>query len=155
MPHCIVLIGFPGSGKSTWRETFLKTHQDYEVICPDDLVQAYAGERGLTYNDVWDTCRTFVYSTAKHLKQTAIRNKKNIIVDMTNLSVASRNRAKSGLTSDYTTEGVWFNVPMDVCKQRANSRVGKTIDEEIYNSMLQNFVEPTKSEFGKLTVIKS
>jgi len=54
MSKLIILIGPPASGKSTWREKFLASQTDEWVVCStDDLLDKWAAERGLTYDEAF------------------------------------------------------------------------------------------------------
>ena len=53
MPTLYVLVGVPGSGKSTWiaQQDWAK---DCAVVSTDDFVEDYAKEVGSTYSEVFD-----------------------------------------------------------------------------------------------------
>jgi len=52
---CIITVGIPGSGKSTWRNSFIAKHPEWESICPDDLRKEVTGSTSNMSNDslVW------------------------------------------------------------------------------------------------------
>jgi hypothetical protein len=53
MPTVYVLVGVPGSGKSTWIKN-QDWAQDCVVVSTDDFVEDYAKEVGSTYSEVFD-----------------------------------------------------------------------------------------------------
>ena len=53
MNKLYVLVGVPGSGKSTWVKN-QKWANDCVVVSTDEFVEDYAKECGLTYSEVFD-----------------------------------------------------------------------------------------------------
>lgn len=143
-----VLVGVPGSGKSTWIK-----NQDWAVDIPvvstDDFVEAYAKEQNKTYNDVFDEyMKTAVGLMAEKVNQCK-KNNQDIIWDQTSTTVRARAK-KFRMCPDYYKIAVVFKTPDDVeLQRRLTSRPGKNIPkhvQEVMASQLKN--EPPTLEEG-------
>ena len=53
MPDLVMLIGLQGSGKSTYRKKLTASKSDYVIISLDDMLEEYAQEKNITYNEAW------------------------------------------------------------------------------------------------------
>lgn len=101
-PELILMIGIPGSGKSTFRQKYFS---EYEHISLDVL---HSRQRE---------------STAL---QTAIAARKNCIVDNTNVSVAEREKfIEAGKSAGYRIVGYYMRSKIDECLKRNSLRSGK------------------------------
>jgi tRNA uridine 5-carbamoylmethylation protein Kti12 len=145
----ILLVGLPGSGKSTWVKSFLSTHSDYVVVSSDDIIDAYAKSIGKTYTEVFSEYMGNAEVEYKIRLMAAIREKKNIIVDRTNLNLKSRRKILSSVPKEYKKVAVVFSTPIDEVKRRLIQReyeTGKAIPGYVLDSMIDSYIEPTTSE---------
>jgi GTPase SAR1 family protein len=56
MPSVYVLMGLPGSGKTTWRNRFVAEREGAaHAVARDDVVETMAGLHGITYAEAWRT----------------------------------------------------------------------------------------------------
>lgn len=148
MPIAYIMVGLPASGKSTWRE---RNGKGLEVISTDDLIEAHAKMLGLTYDQVFSDNIPIAEDRFWGAITDAVKNKRNIIIDRTNLIVKSRRRILSKLTKDYSKRAVVFMPPRDSVerdehKRRLVGRPGKTIPMNILTMMEKQFELPTKDE---------
>jgi predicted kinase len=140
-----VLVGVPGSGKSTWVD-----EQDWALTCAristDKWVEIYAKEVGRTYSEVFkDFMPTAVDLMAKEVVA-ACEMKRDIIWDQTSTTIASRTR-KFNMLPDYYKIAVVFKTPKkDELANRLASRPGKEIPWEVVQGMINGFDMPTKDE---------
>lgn len=145
MPAFIMLIGLPGSGKSTFCSGMEKA-LGATVLSTDDFVERRAAEQGKTYNDVWAE----TVGEAEKVMWTQFREAteagKDIIVDRTNLTVKVRNRYLSKLPDGYTKIAVLFMVDDDTLDRRLASRPGKVIPAASIENMRRYMVLPSPSE---------
>jgi predicted kinase len=141
-----MLIGVPGSGKSTWIK-----NQDFDwdttvVASTDNYVDKIAAERGLTYNDVFNDVMHSAVTYMVGTVNDAVDKGLDIVWDQTNTTRASR-RKKFPMLPGYRVIAVVFRTPpFRVLQQRLNSRPGKNIPPHVVKSMVVNFEIPTLDE---------
>ena len=144
-PVVYILIGVPGSGKSTW-----VSNQDWAkdccVISTDYWVEEEAARQGKTYSEVFtDYMPRAVELMAANV--VAAREMGNdIIWDQTSTSVKSRAR-KFRMLPDYEHIAVVFQTPDEEEHQRRlATRPGKIIPEAVLFDMVWNFEMPSEEE---------
>jgi tRNA uridine 5-carbamoylmethylation protein Kti12 len=156
MPRLYMLIGVPGSGKSTWRNAFLKSN-DAVIISSDDEIDAFAEDQGLTYSDAFkivDFKKIDAKINADFSK--AVKDKQDIIVDRTNMSKKSRSRFLSSLPANYEKHAIIFQCPEEELRRRLDKRAketGKFIPDQVLYTMLRNYQEPDLTEFDDIQQI--
>jgi predicted kinase len=148
-PLIYILIGLPGCGKSTWIKKFLgSTKEEFVVVSSDAHVENFAKMEGKSYSDVFQ--KVIGQATAFSIKDfdDAIKSRKNIILDRTNLTQKSRfpflDKAKR---AGYFTFAVKFMVTPMTClsRQKNLDRAGKHIPMNIFASMVDTFNRPDNS----------
>jgi predicted kinase len=143
-----MLIGLPACGKSTWRAANVT---DQHVYSTDDLVEELARNAGKTYDDMWsDHIRAVTKSANKQLSD-AIRAKKSVVSDRTNLVPEGRIKFLYQFPRTYKRHAIIFELPVGpdqtmAWAHRLTSREGKTIDASIIERMLAQYKEPTLAE---------
>src|SRR3990172_7960840 len=130
MPTLFVLVGLPGSGKTTFTKNNLK---DTVRVCHDDLVAMLTGE--------WDVTRTQLYHALEwNLVHTCLSRNQNVVVDRTNLDLKTRARFLNAAYNAETSEPVHkvaiiFETPLDVCQERNHNleriAAGRVVPEEV------------------------
>ena len=142
MATLYMLVGVPGSGKTTW---IRNNKHDAVVLSTDDYIEKIAAKQGKTYSEVFkDTIGDATDQMEKDLIQ-ALRNERDIIWDQTNLTAKSRKSKLSRIPKSYKKVGVYFSVPQDL-RDRLASRPGKVIPEPVIISMINQLQPPTKEE---------
>lgn len=153
----ILLVGLPGSGKSTWVKSYLLTNPDYVVVSSDDIIDAYAKSVGKTYTEVFSEYMGNAEVEYNIRLSAAIREGKNIIVDRTNLSPKSRRKITSKVTKDYKKIAIVFNTPIEEIKERLIKReneTGKEIPDYVIVTMMNSYIEPSVDEgFSEIKLI--
>lgn len=147
-PHVIILIGPPGSGKTSW---IIKHRQDQIIISTDNLIEAWASERGLTYSEAWASAP--LGDIEKQMKaeyRAALLEDKNIIVDRTNMSKKIRHKLLCHVPTHYKKYAVLFEVDRKELDRRLLLRPGKHISAFVMASMMARYEEPTKEEFDEV-----
>lgn len=154
MPKCTILIGVPGSGKSTWLESLGKFEDTTTIISTDNTIEYIAEEFGMTYDQCFKDLIKFAEKVMWNSIESAVHFEDNIIIDRTNLSAASRRKFFRSL-EDYEFEAVVFATPeQEEWDRRLNSRPGKTIPSHVLNSMATSMELPSESEgFSKITYV--
>jgi predicted kinase len=122
LPSVTVLVGPPSSGKTTWVEQFIEKNPDYVVISRDSILLEYGKTHfGLeSYTDIWDKLdnddQSSIDKQLMNLFNKAQRDRKNIIIDMTNMS--RKSRRKWIQHTHYEHKAVVFLNSFDVLMQR-------------------------------------
>jgi predicted kinase len=141
----VLAIGLPGSGKSSW----FKRHNIRPLS--SDLL------RELLFDDAEEQrFQDLVFSNLRSmLKARLIARRPMSYVDATNLTPHDRHSwIKLARDFGYDVQGVYFDVPLEICVER-NQRRGRKVDEGILRKMADKLKAPTFDEgFSKLTVVR-
>jgi len=149
----LVLVGLPGSGKSTGRIlNTIKSIGEYDFCySTDDKIEGYANEVGSTYNNVFqDYIKTATKLADAELVE-AISNGQDVIWDQTNMSAKKRKKVLDRFPKNYRKECVCILPPFDQdqedeLKRRLDSRPGKTIPNYAMRNMRKSFQLPSTNE---------
>lgn len=145
-----MLIAVPGTGKSTFLKNFLKDKEAF-VFSTDDFIDERAKKFGKTYDELFkDTISEAENEMFKRLTE-ALRNKKDIVIDRTNLNRKSRAKILSRIPKEYKKTALFFKPPVSDSeraewKRRLDSRPGKTIPAHILDNMLGSIQKPELDE---------
>lgn len=157
-PEIIMLIGPPGSGKSTWIKNYLATQpaMQYSIISADDFIMKWAAQDGLG-NDYDAAFRHYplekVVSALYGKASWCNTNQYSVIWDQTNLDKASR-AGKLACFPGYHRKAVVFEISEETLKQRRNSperlASNKVIPDEVLAGMALKFQAPDLEEFDEI-----
>lgn len=158
-PYCIMMVGLPGSGKSTWRQKFLDSLTDDTafpvVISSDDFIDRYAQERGLTYTDVFTEAAPLANADMYQKLGHAVKNRLSVVWDQTNLTIAGRAAKLSRFPLTYSRYSVAFELPIEEILRRQDQRPGKMIPKHVMENFVRQYQRPDVSEgFDQVHVIK-
>lgn len=156
-PTITVLVGPPASGKSSHIN---KIRDDAIVLSRDDILLQHANSIGFkgTYSEVWkyfeeNNLHKIVDEIEQETFKKAVKDKKNIIVDRTNMSRKSRRRWLSNVPKDYRKEAVVFATTYEDVYSRNKKRTdetGKSIPNEIIGQMMRQFMVPCFDEVDEV-----
>jgi predicted kinase len=145
MPTVYVLVGVPGSGKSTW----IKNQdwiQDCAIVSTDAFVEQEAQRQGKTYNDVFDDYMPTAVELMADQVVAARDAGQDIIWDQTSTTVASRKK-KFKMLPNYHAVAVVFPTPEPAeLERRLAGRPGKNIPWNVMQGMISGFKTPTEEE---------
>jgi predicted kinase len=136
----VVLVGLPGSGKSTWA-----AQQGLTVLSSDDMRVTLA-------DDATDqTIHRQVFKALRYLvRQRIALGRPVTCVDATHLT--PRERRPYFRLKGCRVEAVYFNTPLEVCLQRNRLR-SRVVPAEVIERMAALMVKPTKAEgFWRVTL---
>lgn len=146
-PYALILVGLPGSGKST----FISTLPEYfQVLSTDNIIQAFAIECGISYNTAF---HSFGMNEAERIFNAdfneTLRQRLDFVIDQTNVSVKVRARKLARIPKEYHKVAVVFTLPDDVLAARLAKRAeedAKFIPPHVLTDMRSRFEMPTKAE---------
>jgi predicted kinase len=155
-PVAYMLVGVPGSGKSTWAEQYLA--RDFKLVSSDAYIEEKAAAKGATYGDVFkqyiDAATKWMNDSIKIYTEAC----QNIIWDQTNLTMKGRRpKLDKLIAAGYDVVAVTFEIPDEELTARRRARAaatGKTIPPSIMESMGKTYVRPTRLEgFSKVIIV--
>ena len=154
MPKCIMLVGVPASGKSTWIQEYMPMAN---VMSTDIVIENVARSYSMTYNEGFKDLISFAEKVMWRHITWSIASQVNFVIDRTNLTAKSRKKFIDKLKSyGYEFECVVFPTPEpDEWKRRLDSRPGKTIPQEALDRMVNSYEVPLMSEgFSSVTFLQ-
>ena len=144
-----MLVGMPGSGKSTWIIEIIKKFPNRKIvyISSDFEIDEMCKNQGSTYSQGFKLFIDKAQSICNAKLANAIANHIDIVIDQTNLTVASRRKKMAQLPSTYLKYAYYFPIPdADEWKRRLSSRPGKCIPDHVLENMAKTFVMPSCDE---------
>jgi len=144
-PKLYMLVGVPGSGKSTWVKN-QEWAKDCAIVSTDMWVNMEAERVGKTYSEIFDEYMPkAVQLMASHV-ELACDMGRDIIWDQTSTTIATRAK-KFRMLPEYYAIAVVFRIPEpEELQKRLASRPGKVIPLEVLDDMIAKWQEPTEEE---------
>ena len=144
-PKLYMLVGVPGSGKTTWC-----VNQNWAlgltIVSTDVWVEHYARTQRKTYTEVFDQYMPTAINQTLEQVVHARENGHTIIWDQTSTTIKSRAR-KFHMLPDYDVIAVVFPTPRrGELARRLAARPDKVIPPAVLESMINDWQEPTMEE---------
>jgi predicted kinase len=145
-PKLYMLVGVPGSGKSTWAKNQEFWMKDCAYISTDTYVEEWAKSVGETYTEVFEEYMPIAVAKMVDAVNAARDAGKDIIWDQTSTTIVSRAK-KFRMLPEYYAIAVVFRIPgPEELQKRLASRPGKVIPLEVLDDMIAKWQEPTEEE---------
>lgn len=147
MSEIIMLVGLPASGKSSFADNFIKSH-NYILHSSDGLREELYGDSN-TQGDNF----TLFSELHKRIKND-LNNNKNVIYDATNINYKKRMLFLKEIKNiNCNKKCVVVALPIDECIKRNNSR-NRNVPKDVIYRMRENFNFPAYFEgWDNITVI--
>jgi predicted kinase len=148
MNKMYVLVGVPGSGKSTWVKN-QKWVDGIPVVSTDRFVEDYAKTQGKTYSEVFQEYMPIAVKLMANQVLICQANKTDLIWDQTSTTIETRAK-KLRMLPDYYKIAVVFKTPSTAeLQKRLASRPGKEIPWDVVSKMASQLeAEPPSLEEG-------
>lgn len=144
-PKLYMLVGVPGSGKSTWVLN-QEWSRNCAVISTDMWVEMEAERVGKTYSEIFQEYMPKAVELMAHQVELARDRGMDIIWDQTSTTISTRAK-KIRMLPDYYHIAVVFKTPaLSELQQRLANRPGKVIPSEVMDDMIAKWQEPTEDE---------
>jgi len=145
-PKLYMLVGVPGSGKSTWVKNQEFWMKDCVYISTDTYVEEWAKTVGKTYTEVFEEYMPIAIAKMLDAVNDTQSIGKDIIWDQTSTTIVSRAK-KFRMLPEYYAIAVVFRIPepQELQKRLAN-RPGKMIPSDVLARMIDSWEEPTEDE---------
>lgn len=146
----ILLIGAPGSGKSTWGKHYAET-RGFVRLCPDE----FRAKLGWGEDD--QSVSHLAFAATKAAMTNALLTNKSVIIDATNMYKKTRKDfLKIAKEQGASTMAVVFEAIKPTLLERNNTRGklgGRNVPEHVIDSMLAKYQRPDKDEFDIIQYI--
>lgn len=118
-----MLVGIPGSGKSTWAKDFVLAHPRYRVVSTDAIRAQLYGDAAIQgdWRQVWQQVMTQWQQAIAAIHQGELEG---VIYDATNARRRHRREAIAAArqTGFAPIALVWFDVPLSLALERDRGR---------------------------------
>ena len=146
MSTLYVLVGVPGSGKTTWIGKQMFDWTNTVIVSTDNHVEQYAKSVGKTYSEVFKDYMPIAVDLMAKTAVDAFKNNKVVIWDQTSTTAKTRARKLRMAPKHYTKVAVVFKTPAPEQHAKMLDRPGKNIPDEIVQDMINRFQYPTEAE---------
>ena len=151
MPLLIMLVGLPGSGKSTYAKEIVETFDSYIVLSSDYYRKfLYGDENDQTHNQ--DVFSSLYYDMRKYLNQG-----KTVIFDATNINMKDRRRCFDAIkeVKNLSVMAMVVNTPFAECVYRDSLRERK-VGYNVIDKMRRRFEFPQYFEgFNHISLVNT
>jgi hypothetical protein len=148
-----MLIGKPGSGKSTLSQFLLKTEPYLHIVNVDKHILEIAKSHGITYNDVMKDRKLHVLAEKRCSEDlnNIFANGDSFIWDQTNIERDRRSsRVERLILEKYFIIGIELDIPPHILQERIKKReedpLEKTLKSYVYRDAELNFQTILESE---------
>ena len=138
MTEFIMLVGLPASGKSTYAEKLKE--QGYHIHSSDAIREELTGDVNAQDKN------TDVFAVLHKRVKDDLSNRISCVYDATNMSMKRRKTFLNEIKKyNCRKKCVLFIMPVEVCKERNNTRERK-VPDNVFDKMLKQFDVPMRYE---------
>ena len=145
-----MMIGVPGSGKSTYAKNLIKfmnymdKKRNIDYISRDEIRFSLLKE-----GDAYFSRENQVYKIFTNKIRESLKAGNDVIIDATHMTWGSRHKMFKTLTNIKNLEviGIWMRTPFTKCYENNNKREGLSkVPEDALKNMIEHFEEPELKE---------
>ena len=141
--HLYLMIGVPGSGKSTYAKNILKYGDIY--ISRDEIRYSLLTEEDDYFAKENEVIKTFIDNIDKSLVNEEYYG--DVYADATHLSPKSRAQVLNKLKNKDKVSAIYLDIPLDLILERNAQRKGRAlVPENVVRRMYNSIILPTKAE---------
>lgn len=138
----LVLVGIPGSGKTTWAKEFIKKNDGWVRVCRDEYRKMLTGEQIMDRKG-----ENLVTDLVDKAISNALRLKYNVIIDQTNVKAKYLNKLIDKIQTQADISFRIFDISKDLAVERDSSRGARSVGEEVINKMFDSYTALFNSNF--------
>lgn len=138
-PVITILVGVPGSGKSTFAKRMLEVFKDAVVLSSDSIRERIYGDANCQDNPAK------VFSIMQEEAIMALNKGLDVVYDATSITRKSRASILDRVPKHVTKNCVIVWAPVDVCIERDAKR-DRTVGPDVIHKMLRRFEAPFYDE---------
>lgn len=146
-----LLVGAPGSGKSTWGKTFTEQTPNTVRICPDEFRAKFG------FGEADQSVSAIAFDATRKALGEALDAGKNVVIDATSMYKKSRkdfiNIARG---RGAKVNAIVFEVSKEILMERNIKRGlegGRNVPEDVVSRMLMKYQKPDEIEFDTVKFI--
>lgn len=143
MANIYLMIGIPGSGKSTFcKKCLSEATAPVEYVSRDEIRFSLLKSNDSYFSKEKEVLKIFYSRINK-----ALSEGKDVYIDQTSTTLAGRRKLFTHIYGYNNVFAIWFDVPLETCLKRNETRSGRAYvpPHEIIN-MYDNFCPPTYKE---------
>ena len=141
--HLYLMVGVPGSGKSTYVKNILKDGDIY--ISRDEIRYSLLTEEDDYFAKENEVIKTFIDNIDKSLVNEEYCG--DVYADATHLSPKSRAQVLNQLKNKDKVSVIYLDIPLNVILERNAQRKGRAlVPENVVHRMYNSIILPTKAE---------
>jgi predicted kinase len=149
--NAYILIGAPGSGKSTWGKKFVTDNPGVVRLCPDE----FRAKFGTGESDQSVSAQAF--SATRVGMEHALNSGKDVLIDATNMHHKGR-KDFLVIAKKYnaTKIAIVFEAAREILIERNQKRGaegGRVVPDNVIDRMLSNYQVPTHADFDEIKFI--
>lgn len=134
MAKCTILIGLPGSGKTTYAKQYLINNNVIYLSSDDMRVELFGYEN--------QTDNTKVFDEMNNRTRKALQSDMDVIYDATNLSRKRRKHFIQTVCRGFEVDAMLFCCPIDIIRVRNITRSERHLPDDKLENMITNIDIP-------------